>query len=210
MRFTHLRYASLAATCALVVATGLAQDDFKPLVNGTDIHQFELVKIDTETMRIDDGVIIVSGKPNGYFATKDTYHNYVIRFDWMYDRPDGLSSDADFKGNSGLLVHIQPPHKVWPQCIEVQLAYKEAGAIFGIFGSKFLAKKDPDAQKRAMKPVGQWNQEEVTCQDGSIVCKLNGIEVCRGTGASPDQGFIGLQSEGSPIRFRNLTIKRLD
>jgi hypothetical protein len=61
-----------------------------------------------------------------------------------------------------------------------------------------------------MKPVGEWNQEEVTCQDGSIVCKLNGIEVCRGTGASPDKGLIGLQSEGAPIRFRNLTIKPLD
>jgi hypothetical protein len=210
MRFTQLRIASLCATFALIVAAGFAQDDAKPLVSGNDISQFELVKIDKDTIKIDDGVISVSGKPNGYFATKDAYHNYVLRFDWMYERPSGLSSDAEFKGNSGLLVHIQPPHKVWPQCIEVQLAYKDVGAIFGIFGSKFMPKKDPDAQKRAMKPVGEWNQEEVTCKDGSIVCKLNGIEVCRGTGASPDQGFIGLQSEGAPIRFRNLTIKPLD
>jgi len=50
----------------------------------------------------------------------------------------------------------------------------------------------------------------VTCEDGSIVCKINGIEVARGTGAQPDRGQIGWQSEGWPIQFRNLRIKTLD
>ncbi len=86
---------------------------------------------------------------------------------------------------------------------------RDAGNIFAL-GGKFQGKKDADAQKKAIKPVGQWNQEEVTCRDGTIVCKINGIEVARGTGAQPDQGQIGWQSEGSPIRFRNLRIKTLD
>jgi hypothetical protein len=206
----RVRAAAAFATFALLFAAGLAQDDFQPLVKGTDINQFELVKIDSGTIKIDDGVISVSGKPNGYFATKDSYKNYVLRFDWMYERPEGLASEAAFKGNSGLLVHIAAPHKIWPKCIEVQLQNSNAGDTFPIFGAKFAGKKDIDAQKRAIKPVGQWNEEEVTSKDGSIVCKINGIEVCRGTGANPAEGFIGWQSEGAPIRFRNLMIKRLD
>jgi hypothetical protein len=185
-------------------------EGFQPLVQGSDPAQFELVGIGPETIRIDGGEVVISGKPNGYFATKRAYRNYVLRFDWKYDRPEGLESDAKFNGNSGLLVHIQPPHKVWPQCVEVQLENKDAGHIFAINGSKFRGKKDPEAQKRAIKPVGEWNHEEVVCQDGAIICKINGVEVDRGTGATPDEGTIGLQSEGRPIRFRKLLIKPLD
>jgi hypothetical protein len=200
-----------AALAALLNLSARAADEgFVPLVKGEDPTQFALVGIGPETLKIVDGEIRVSGKPNGYFATKSTYHNYVLKFDWMYERPDDLVSDARFRGNSGLLIHVQEPHKVWPKSIEVQLANADAGHIFAIFGSKFQGKKDAEAQKKAIKPVGQWNQEEVTCQDGKVTCKINGIEVDRGEGASPDSGFIGWQSEGGRIRFRNLAIKKLD
>jgi len=182
---------------------------FTPLLKGDDVNAFQLVAIGPDTMTIKDGVIHISGKPNGYFATKDSYKNYVLKFDWMYERPEGLESEAKFDGNSGLLVHINGPHKVWPKCIEVQLANRDAGNIFAL-GGKFQGKKDAEAQKKAIKPVGEWNEEEVTSQDGSIVCKINGEEVARGTGAQPDHGQIGWQSEGRPIRFRNLRIKTLD
>jgi len=128
----------------------------------------------------------------------------------MYERPEELKDDATFNGNSGCLVHIQPPHKVWPQCIEVQLMNRDAGNIFAINGSKFTGKKDADAQKRAIKPVGQWNQETVMSKDGAITCTINGVQVATGTGAAPDHGQIAWQSEGRPIRFRNLMIKTLD
>ena len=204
----------VCAVAALVTilagAAGSADPDFQPLVQSDDVHQFELVGIGPDTIRITDGEIFVSGKPNGYFATKRSYRNYILRFDWMYERPADLTSDDKFNGNSGLLIHIDGPHKVWPKCVEVQLENKDAGHIFAINGSKFRGKKDADAQKRAIKPVGQWNQEEVTCKDGAITCKINGIEVDSGTGASPDQGTIGLQSEGGPIRFRNMLIKTLE
>jgi 3-keto-disaccharide hydrolase len=203
--------ARLCLALTVVCFSAAAGDDgFVPLVKGNDPAQFELVKIKPESMAIQDGEIRLTGKPNGYFATRDVYRNYVLRFDWMYERPEKLASDARFDGNSGLLIHIQAPHKVWPQSIEVQLLNSDAGHIFAIFGSKFQGKKDAQAQKKAIKPVGQWNHEEVTCQDGKVTCKINGIEVDRGQGASPDRGYIGWQSEGGPIRFRNLAIKKLD
>jgi hypothetical protein len=199
------------ATLAVLglVAPALA-DDFVPLVKSDDPRSFELVGIGPETLKIVEGEIQVSGKPNGYFATKQPYKNYVLKFDWMYERPSGLESDARFRGNSGLLIHIQEPHKVWPKCIEVQLQNANAGAILALGGTKCQITKDAAAQKTAIKPVGQWNQEEVTCQDGSIVCKINGVEVSTGKGSTIDSGPIGWQSEGVPIRFRNVMIKSLD
>ena len=67
-----------------------------------------------------------------------------------------------------------------------------------------------EIQKQAIKPVGQWNLEEVTCQGGTIVCKINGVEVSRGTGCTIESGPIGWQSEGAPIRLRNVMIKPRD
>jgi 3-keto-disaccharide hydrolase len=210
MRTPHLRFALLSVSVLVLSARAADDTGFRPLVEGSDASQFELVAIGPASLQINDGVIAVSGKPNGYFATKASYRNYVLKFDWMYERPYGLASDADFDGNSGLLLHIEPPHKVWPKCIEAQLQNKDAGNTFAINGAKFMGKKDSAAQKTAIKPVGQWNQEEVTCQNGEIVCKINGIEVARGTGASPDHGQIGWQSEGRPIKFRNLMLKPMD
>jgi hypothetical protein len=117
-----------------------------------------------------------------------------------------LKSEAAFRGNSGLLLHIAN-HKVWPEAIEVQLMNADAGNTFGIPPAKFRGRKDAAAQRRALKPVGQWNAMEVTCQDGSIVVLLNGVEVARGDGASTDHGPIGWQSEGAPIRFRKVEIQ---
>jgi hypothetical protein len=210
MRPTPLRLALAIVTVLTFSARAADDEGFQPVVIGADASQFELVGIKPSTIEIKDGLISVSGMPNGYFATKKPYKNYVLKFDWMYERPEGLASDAAFNGNSGLLVHIEEPHKVWPKCIEVQLQNKDAGNIFAINGSKFSGKKDADAQKKAIKPVGEWNQEEVTCKDGEIVCKINGVEVAKGTGAAPDHGTIGWQSEGKPIKFRNMMIKPLD
>lgn len=212
MRRTVLCVLSLAllAVALPVLVHSADEAGFLPIVEGTSLAQFDLVAIGPDTIKIENGTVLISGKPNGYFATKKEYRNYVLKFDWMYERPAGLSSDDAFDGNSGLLVHIEGPHKVWPKCIEVQLANQDAGHIFAINGAKFQGHKDSAAQKRAIKPVGQWNEEEVTCQDGNITCKINGIEVDRGSGASPDHGFLGWQSEGRPIRFRNLKIKPLD
>jgi hypothetical protein len=203
---------SLAATVLslLAVLGPAAAQDFMPLVRGDDPRSFELVVIGPETLKIADGEIQVSGKPNGYFATKDSYKNYALKFEWMYERPSDLDSDAKFRGNSGLLIHIQEPHKVWPKCIEVQLMNANAGAILPLHGTKCKTTIDKAAQKQAIKPVGQCNQEEVTCKDGSITCKINGVEVSSGTGATIDSGPIGWQSEGAPIRFRNVMIKKLD
>jgi Domain of Unknown Function (DUF1080) len=202
--------AALAALAVLGFATPTTAADFVPLVKGRDANALELVGIVPETLTLTEGEIRISGKPNGYFATKDNYKNYDLKFEWMYERPSDLESDARFRGNSGLLIHIQPPHKVWPKCVELQLLNSQAGVIIPLGGTKCERTLDKAAQKQAIKPVGQWNLEEVTCQGGTIVCKINGTEVSRGTDCTIESGPIGWQSEGAPIRLRNVMIRPHD
>ncbi len=207
---------ALFTTLALASSHALAaqEDGFKPLVEGDDINQFELAAIDADTMAIKDGVVHITGRPNGYFATKDEYKNYILRFEWMYERPEDLESDEEFRGNSGVLIHIVGEHKVWPQCIEAQLQNRDAGRVFAINGSKFEGEIDPadrqSAQREAIKAVGEWNEMEIVCKDGIITSEINGKLIDKGKGAEPPQGKIGFQSEGAPIQFRNMRIQVLD
>src|SRR6266545_1616646 len=140
MNLSAVRFWPLAAALALgiagisPVAAGDKDDGFTALFNGKDMAGFKYVlnvqkkleegddplKASTKTWHVEKGVIICTGKPNGYFYTDKSYKNYVVRYDWMYKRPATLEDDEQFKGNSGLLVHIQMPHKIWPTSLEVQ------------------------------------------------------------------------------------------
>ena len=211
---------ALAMTLAALPGRAAPDDDaeddgFRPLVQGTDPDQFELVGIGPDSIRIDEeGVVRLSGTPNGYFATKEPFEDYILRFEWMYERPDGFEDGQEFDGNSGLLLHIGGEHKVWPECTEAQLAFGDVGHVFAINGASLQGEVAPEqrkeAQAAAARPVGQWNRMEVTCRDGAISCILNDVLIDRGTAAEPDSGPFGLQSEGRPIAFRSMMIKPMD
>lgn len=177
------------------------EKEFKQLFNGKDMSGFKEVtsaKDGKSPFEVMDGVIHVSGNPSGYFYTEGKYRNFILRFDWKFLKD----------GNSGLLVHIQEPHKVWPKSIEVQGMQKDHGNIFAIGGAKGSFKKDAAAQKEAIK-MGEWNTTEVISQDGKLTAKVNGREVSSGEGELKE-GPLGWQSEGAPLQFKSIRIKTLD
>jgi hypothetical protein len=194
----------------LAVAFGLSlsaqiqagDDGFKDLFNGKDLGGWKTIvggNADPEKVfSVKDGVIVVSGKPSGYFYTDKSYKNYILRYDWNFSKP----------GNSGLLVHIQD-HKVWPKSVEVQGQLSDHGNIFAIGGAKGQFKKDKEAQKKAIKGAGEWNTTEVISKDGMLTAKVNGVEVSTGKG-DLTEGPFGFQSEGTELYFKNIRIKVLD
>ncbi|HEY8505060.1 MAG TPA: DUF1080 domain-containing protein [Gemmataceae bacterium] len=202
--------------CGLLA--GARADDppegFARLFNGKDLTGFRsVVRGDdadpAKTWSVKDGIIICTGQPYGYLYTERPYKNYVLRYDWRYVRPDGLKDDSMFTGNSGLLVHIQGEHKVWPSCIEVQGMNGHHGEIFRLGEVEFKQTKfDKKAQQAAVKPVGEWNTTEVTCQGNTVTSRLNGTLICSGEG-NVSAGPIGWQSEGAEIHLRNICIKEL-
>lgn len=193
---------ALLAVGGFLPAADKANDEegFKPLFNGKDLTGFKIEPPTAkETFQVQDGVIVVSGQPNGYFYTEKPYRNYQLRFEVMYPKK---------AGNSGVLLHIQEPHRVWPKCIEAQGLHSDMGRLFGIGGAKGEFTTDKEAQKAAIKPVGQWNRYEIISQDGMLTTKINGKEISRGKG-SLTEGPIGWQSEGVEIHFRKIEIKEL-
>lgn len=59
------------------------------------------------------------------------------------------------------------------------------------------------------KGVGEWNHYYIRAINGEVRLWVNGEEVSGGTNISPASGYLCLESEGSPVEFRNLRVRPL-
>lgn len=57
--------------------------------------------------------------------------------------------------------------------------------------------------------TGEWNHYYVRAINGEVRLWVNGEEVSGGTGCEPATGYLCLESEGAPVEFRGLRIRKL-
>ena len=157
---------------------------------------------------VKDGVIRCEGKPNGYIRTVDSYANYKLHLEWRWpDKPT----------NSGVLLHCEGIDKTWPKCVEAQLMHQNAGDFWllsfssiKVDGKQIGPKQYANGKKKLPsneKPLGQWNSYDIICDGKTISLYVNDLLQNQGTDSKPACGPICLQSEGSPIEFRNIYLE---
>jgi hypothetical protein len=100
----------------------------------------------------------------------------------------------------------------------VQLGHENAGD-FWIIGTTIdvenIEKRREDRRHLNLtddseKPIGEWNEMEITCRGDEVIVKVNGELVNHATKVSQTRGAIALQSEGTPIEFREIKLTPLD
>ncbi|HZN34080.1 MAG TPA: DUF1080 domain-containing protein, partial [Pirellulaceae bacterium] len=64
-------------------------------------------------------------------------------------------------------------------------------------------------KKELSKGAGEWNHYYIRAINGEVRLWVNGEEVSGGTNCEPASGYLCLESEGSPIEFRNLRVRVL-
>ena len=149
---------------------------------------------DQKTFYVENGLLKTTGEPLGYIRTADVYDNFVYHAEVRFLKD----------GNSGILSHIQVDAPL-PNAIECQMYYSQMGRVFPLFGHKM---DGGEIIHYNSKPVGEWNTLEVYSEEGRMATVVNGAVVGLGSNAEPSTGYIGLQSEGTPIEFRNIKVKR--
>lgn len=207
------RLTACAALTLLVLLPCVSADDAKPLFNGKDFTGWKLYlpdeKVDTSTVwEVRDGVVHCTGTPAGYMRTTEKYENYKLTFEWRW--PEG-------GGNSGLLLHIQDKDEVWPKSLEGQLQSENAADFWTIGGVQFKERAKQEADDRRTpkmhahneKPLGEWNTYEAVCDGNTVKLYINGLLQNAATDLTVSKGYIGLQSEGTPIEFRNIVLEPL-
>jgi mono/diheme cytochrome c family protein len=157
------------------------------------------------TFTVHKGSIQVSGVPLGYLYTEKQYLNFTLRMDYRFTQLPGVAAGEPFLGNSGWLLFIRQ-NQVWPKMIEIQ---GMEATLMDVLPVDAFAKStvDPQARKRALKPL-QWNSIEIVSKGGQVESYLNGVRVSLITEHEfKTPGYIGLQSEGGRVSFRNIRIR---
>jgi len=57
--------------------------------------------------------------------------------------------------------------------------------------------------------VNEWNHYYIRAINGELRLWVNGREVSGGRGCEPRRGYVCLESEGSPVEFRDIRIREL-
>ena len=64
-------------------------------------------------------------------------------------------------------------------------------------------------RKNLSKGIGEWNGYYIRAVNGEVRLWVNGEEVSGGTAINPAWGYLCLESEGSPVEFRNVRVRML-
>ncbi|ASV76764.1 putative secreted glycosyl hydrolase [Thermogutta terrifontis] len=185
------------------------EQGFVCLFDGTSLDQWQG---DTKGYVIEDGVLVC--KPGGNLYTKKEYSDFIFRFEFKLtpNANNGvgirtpLGCDPAYCG-----MEIQILDDSGSQYTQLQ-PYQYHGSIYGVVPAK----------RGHLKPVGEWNSEEILCQGRHVRVTLNGVVIVDANldevqpmdhrdhpGLKRDKGYIGFLGHGTRVEFRRIRIKEL-
>ncbi|MEY2895151.1 MAG: hypothetical protein RIS42_870, partial [Bacteroidota bacterium] len=166
-----------------------------------------------------NGELVVDPKRggNGNLYTKKEYGDFHMKFEFQLTpgANNGLGIRAPMEGDAAYVgMELQILDNTSPMYAKLQ-PYQYHGSVYGIIPAK----------QGFLKPVGEWNEEEVIAEGNHIKVILNGEVITDGDivqatkDGTPDHkehpgllnktGHIGFLGHGSPLKFRNLRIKEI-
>ena len=218
----------LASACSALVllasfggnsAAAEEADGFVPLFNGKNLDGWQGA---TDVYVVEDGKLVCRKHGPGeqesthqnLFTTKE-YADFTLRFEFK------LEPGA----NNGVAVRAPMDKHVATAGMEIQILDDTADqyktlAPHQYHGSIYLL---APAKRGHLKPVGEWNSEEITFRGRRAKITLNGTVIVdvdldhleykkyldKNTGRMREKGYIGFLGHGSRIELRNILIKEL-
>lgn len=189
---------------------------FKPLFNGKTLDNW----VGNKTDYVVEGNTIAlypGEKSHGNLYTEKEYGDFIMRFEFQLTpgANNGLGIHAPLEGDAAYVgKELQILDNTSPQYAQLQ-PYQYHGSVYGILAAK----------RDFLRPVGEWNEQEVYVKGDHIRVTLNGTVIVDGdlkkatANGTPDHrdhpglqrhsGHIGFLGHGSVVRFRNLRINEL-
>jgi hypothetical protein len=192
------------------------QQGFELLFNSKDLSGWVGNKTDYV---VDDQVIAIypTGRGKGNLYTEKEYSNFIYRFEFQLTPAgnNGLGIHAPLEGDAAYVgKEIQILDDRHPAYNDIQ-PWQAHGSVYGVIAAK----------RDALRPTGQWNEEEVEVRGDRIKVTVNGVVIVDGDmkkasakgnldgknhpGLQRHKGHIGFLGHGSVVRFRNVRIKEL-
>ena len=210
------RLAWAAALAATLAAPVQAERGFVRLFDGKSLAGWTLEGGAGPGYVVRDGELVCPSDGGGVLFTEREYADFVFRFEFKLDKA----------GNNGVAIRAPKEGSLAYDGMEVQIlddsdpmyANLEPGQYHGS-----IYRVVP-ARRGALKPVGQWNREEITAIGRRITVRLNGKVIvdadlnqvtdpgvlAEHPGILRDRGRIGFMGHGpAEVSFRNISIRDL-
>lgn len=192
------------------------KDGFKLLFDGVSMNKWIG---NTKDYVAENGTITLNPKNGGggNIYTEKEYKDFVFRFDFMLTEAanNGLGIRTPLEGDAAYvgmeLQIIDNEHHVYKDLQK----YQYHGSVYGVIPAK----------RGFLKPIGEWNSQEVYLKGNKIKITLNGEVILDGDlaeaskngtldqldhpGLKNEKGHIGFLGHGSPVKFKNIRVKEL-
>ena len=191
-------------------------DGFELLFNGNNLDGWVGNKI---AYVVEDGMIVIypdKGGSGNLFTEKE-YADFVFRFEFQLTpgANNGLGVRAPIEGDAAYKgMELQILDNTADKYKDLQ-EYQYHGSVYGAIPAK----------RGFLKPVGEWNSQEVVLQGDTVKVILNGDVIVDGNlkearkggtmdgknhkGLKNKKGHIGFLGHGDLVRFRSIRIKEL-
>jgi hypothetical protein len=178
-----------------------------------------------------DGEAHCTGQPVGVIRSQKTYTNFELVAQWRHRRSGGNSGIFVWVPEESLkpLKPGQLPHGIEVQVLDHGYAeqyekrtgkkpdwFTTNGDVFPVGNTtmKPFPPVAPDGKrsfptKNLSLGIDRWNHYYVRAINGEVRLWVNGEEVSGGSHCKPASGYLCLESEGSPVEFRELRIREL-
>ncbi len=192
------------------------KEGFKVLFDGTNMDHWTG---NTESYVVEDGNMVIHPDrgSGGNLYTKEEYSDFDFRFDFQLTpgANNGVGIRTPMEGDAAYMgMEIQILDNDADVYKNLQ-KYQYHGSVYGVIPAK----------RGYLKPVGEWNTEEIIAKGSKIKVILNGTVILDGDisearkngtmdhkdhpGLKRTSGHIGFLGHGSVVRFKNIRIKDL-
>ena len=163
----------------------------------------------------ENGVLVCKKEGGGNLLTTKEYGDFILRFEFKLEANgnNGVAIRTPLKGNpayAGMEIQILDDSGSQYQNLK---PYQYHGSIYGLVPAK----------RGFLKPVGEWNCEEIFCRGSHVKATLNGTVIVDADlatidepmdgrdhpGLKRDKGYLGWAGHGARVEFRNIRIKEL-
>jgi hypothetical protein len=214
---TRLFLPVLAAASVFAQSVSAAESGFVDLFDGKTLNGWTLVGKSGRGYIVEDGKIICPKDGGGNLFTEKEYSDFVLHLEFKLDEGsnNGVGIRAPLQGDAaymGMEIQVLDDNadrykgKIRPE--------QHHGSVYDVIAAK----------EEALKPVGEWNREEIRAEGRHIKVTLNGKLITDADlnsvtnpktiehhpGMFRDAGHIGFLGHNEYVEFRNIRIKELN